>query len=74
MVSWRKNEERHFIYHTALCGRMHFVGPDQRHGFMKRLVGDITPTTVKKGWQKEGVAEEAPVPMVASKVQISFGK
>ncbi|PNV59209.1 hypothetical protein C0033_25260 [Clostridium sp. chh4-2] len=29
-------------YETVLCGRMHFVGPDQRHGFEKRLVGDIT--------------------------------
>ena len=29
-------------YETVLCGRMHFCGPDQRHGFEKRLVGDIT--------------------------------
>jgi choline-sulfatase len=29
-------------YDTVLCGRMHFSGPDQRHGFEKRLVGDIT--------------------------------
>ena len=29
-------------YETALCGRMHFTGPDQRHGFEKRLVGDLT--------------------------------
>ncbi|MFD0958189.1 sulfatase-like hydrolase/transferase [Paenibacillus chungangensis] len=29
-------------YDTVLCGRMHFVGPDQRHGYQKRLVGDIT--------------------------------
>ena len=27
-------------YETALCGRMHFVGPDQLHGFEKRLYGD----------------------------------
>ncbi len=32
-------------YDTTLCGRMHFIGPDQRHGFAKRLVGDITPTS-----------------------------
>lgn len=31
-------------YETILCGRMHFVGPDQRHGFQRRLVGDITPS------------------------------
>lgn len=29
-------------YDTVLCGRMHFCGPDQRHGFTKRLVGDVT--------------------------------
>ncbi|MGI6030033.1 MAG: sulfatase-like hydrolase/transferase [Eubacteriales bacterium] len=29
-------------YETVLCGRMHFVGWDQRHGFETRLVGDIT--------------------------------
>ena len=30
-------------YETVLCGRMHFVGPDQRHGYSKRIAGDITP-------------------------------
>jgi choline-sulfatase len=30
-------------YDTVLCGRMHFMGEDQRHGFTKRLVGDMTP-------------------------------
>lgn len=30
-------------YETVLCGRMHFVGPDHRHGFEKHLVGDVTP-------------------------------
>ena len=29
-------------YETTLCGRMHFVGPDQRHGFTQRIAGDIT--------------------------------
>lgn len=28
-------------YETVLCGRMHFVGPDQRHGFTRRIHGDI---------------------------------
>ena len=31
-------------YDTVLCGRMHFIGPDQRHGFAERLVGDLGPT------------------------------
>lgn len=28
-------------YETILCGRMHFVGSDQRHGFHRRIMGDI---------------------------------
>lgn len=31
-------------YDTVLCGRMHFTGYDQRHGFEKRLVGDLNPS------------------------------
>ena len=27
-------------YETALVGRMHFIGPDQRHGFEKRPIGE----------------------------------
>ncbi|MHB9131769.1 MAG: sulfatase-like hydrolase/transferase [Armatimonadota bacterium] len=30
-------------YETVLCGRMHFLGPDQFHGFTRRFVGDFTP-------------------------------
>lgn len=30
-------------YHTALIGRMHFIGPDQRHGFEERLTTDVYP-------------------------------
>lgn len=30
-------------YETVLCGRMHFVGEDQRHGFQKRIAKDISP-------------------------------
>lgn len=29
-------------YETVLCGRMHFEGPDQLHGFEKRIAGDFT--------------------------------
>ena len=28
-------------YETVLCGRMHFVGEDQHHGFSQRIFGDI---------------------------------
>ncbi len=30
-------------YHTTLAGKMHFVGPDQLHGFEERLTPDIYP-------------------------------
>ena len=42
-------------YRTVLTGRMHFKGPDQRHGFHERLVGDIGDTTwaAKKTASKE---------------------
>lgn len=31
-------------YETVLAGKMHFIGPDQLHGFRRRLNGDIYPT------------------------------
>jgi choline-sulfatase len=33
-------------YDTALAGKMHFVGPDQLHGFEERLTTDIYPADV----------------------------
>ncbi len=30
-------------YHSCLTGKMHFVGPDQLHGFSERLTTDIYP-------------------------------
>ena len=35
-------------YATALCGKMHFVGPDQLHGFEERLTTDVYPADF--GW------------------------
>ncbi|MBN9550036.1 MAG: choline-sulfatase [Alphaproteobacteria bacterium] len=35
-------------YHTVLAGKMHFVGPDQLHGFEERLTTDIYPADF--GW------------------------
>ena len=32
-------------YETVLVGRMHFMGEDQRHGFVKRVAPEFTPTT-----------------------------
>ncbi len=31
-------------YHTTLCGKQHFVGPDMLHGFHERLVPELYPT------------------------------
>ncbi|MEL6984047.1 MAG: sulfatase-like hydrolase/transferase, partial [Actinomycetota bacterium] len=35
-------------YHTSLIGKMHFVGPDQLHGYEERLTTDIYPADF--GW------------------------
>ncbi|TPW30571.1 choline-sulfatase [Martelella alba] len=35
-------------YYTALSGKMHFVGPDQLHGFEDRLTTDVYPADF--GW------------------------
>ncbi|MGR3543962.1 MAG: sulfatase-like hydrolase/transferase, partial [Paracoccus sp. (in: a-proteobacteria)] len=35
-------------YQTCLSGKMHFVGPDQMHGFEERLTTDIYPADF--GW------------------------
>ena len=35
-------------YRTLLAGKMHFVGPDQKHGFEERLTTDIYPADF--GW------------------------
>lgn len=40
-------------YETVLCGRMHFVQFDQRHGYEKRLVGDITPCYIGRDNEAE---------------------
>jgi choline-sulfatase len=33
-------------YHTAVAGKMHFVGPDQLHGFEHRLTADVYPADI----------------------------
>ncbi|MGP9766124.1 choline-sulfatase [Halomonas sp. AOP13-D3-9] len=35
-------------YHTCLSGKMHYVGPDQLHGFESRLTTDVYPADF--GW------------------------
>ncbi len=43
-------------YQTALSGKMHFIGPDQFHGFEKRLTPDLYPADFSwvPNWGDEG--------------------
>ena len=38
-------------YRTCLSGKMHFVGPDQLHGFEERVTTDMYPSDF--GWTPE---------------------
>jgi choline-sulfatase len=44
-------------YRTVLAGKMHFVGPDQLHGFEERLTTDIYPADF--GWTPDWEAPDA---------------
>jgi choline-sulfatase len=48
-------------YDTCLSGKMHFVGPDQLHGFERRLTTDVYPATLDwtPDWTRE-VADRLP--------------
>lgn len=39
-------------YETVLCGRMHFKYEDQRHGFTKRIMDEMTPLYNGRGGDK----------------------
>ncbi len=43
-------------YHSCLSGKMHFVGPDQLHGFEARLTTDVYPAdfTWHPEWDRPG--------------------
>ncbi|MVW71828.1 choline-sulfatase [Bordetella sp. 15P40C-2] len=45
-------------YNTILSGKMHFVGPEQHHGFQERLTTDIYPSDF--GWTPDW-REEIPI-------------
>ena len=47
-------------YETALIGRMHFVGPDQRHGFEKRPLGEYMAVYPGAPWEGEPVFKAIP--------------
>ena len=43
-------------YHTVLCGKMHFIGPDQVHGFNERITTDIYPANF--AWTPDWIVGE----------------
>ncbi len=43
-------------YRTSLCGKMHFVGADQLHGFEERLTTDVYPAD--HGWTPDWTQPE----------------
>jgi len=47
---------RHLGYHTVLCGKMHFIGPDQVHGFDERITTDIYPANF--AWTPDWITGE----------------
>ena len=47
-------------YHTALSGKMHFLGPDQLHGYEDRLTTDIYPSDF--GWGPDWRAGTPEIP------------
>ena len=51
---------RHAGYWTELCGKMHFIGPDQEHGFNQRSVTDVYPANFQ--WIADWQAGPAFVP------------
>lgn len=51
---------RHLGYHTALSGKMHFLGPDQLHGYEERLTTDIYPSDF--GWGPDWRAGTPEIP------------
>lgn len=47
---------RHYGYHTVLSGKMHFIGPDQEHGFNERITTDIYPSNF--AWTPDWIVGE----------------
>ena len=43
-------------YYTVLCGKMHFIGPDQVHGYNERITTDIYPSNF--AWTPDWVKGE----------------
>ncbi len=67
-------------YQTGLSGKMHFVGPDQLHGFERRLTSDIYPSDFEwtADWDAQGFGGATDIRMLtrsgicARSVQIDY--
>ncbi len=60
-------------YRTALAGKMHFVGPDQLHGFEQRLTTDIYPADFD--WTPDwSLAPDERLRLVPQHVQCAAGR
>ena len=58
-------------YRPIIIGRMHFVGPDQLHGYAERLVGDHGPNYIGGGDAGHGVLDGTAGPDRISLVSLS---
>jgi len=60
-------------YKTALSGKMHFVGPDQLHGFEERLTAEVYPTDFKwtPNWEKNATEFHAPDTRFTSNIGVA---
>ncbi len=63
-------------YRTILSGKMHFVGPDQLHGFEERLTTDIYPADYlwTKTWDSQGDPPRRVAPPGASETASSYAR
>lgn len=60
-------------YKTALSGKMHFVGPDQQHGFEERLTAEIYPTDFQwtSSWEEAEIEMHAPDTRYATNIGVA---
>ena len=62
---------RQMGYQTCLSGKMHFVGPDQLHGFEERLTADIYPADFQ--WTASWGESETPDFVTDSRIVTEAG-
>ena len=58
-------------YYTCISGKMHFVGPDQHHGYEDRLTTEIYPADFS--WVPPKVYDELEDEEVVAKGKVPFG-